>query len=142
MHTCRLIICCGVAALVACGCVIWPTTSERSPEVQGRVVDSVTALPVPNATVALHEHPSIKARSDDKGAYRIRATHNFHLIHVLGICGDEYPVGNYYRADELDVSHPLYEGVRIQARQFSNPPYSHEDTVVLRDISLVPKPKP
>src|SRR5689334_8354656 len=62
------------------GC-IWPVphTSERSPEMRGRVLDAVTHLPVEKATVALHDHPPIKAHTDSTGTYCVRATHNIHL---------------------------------------------------------------
>ena len=118
-----------------------PHTSERSPEVRGRVIDSVTQLPIQSATIALHEHPSIAAHTDSTGIYCIRATHNVHLVSFLGICSSEFPQGKYY-GDEVDISHPLYQTTQIRARQYRDPQTTNGTPLMLRDIALVPVSKP
>ena len=130
-----------IAGLVFSGCVPAPSVDERSPAVSGRVVDAATGRPIKGATVMLHEHPSYKARTDSDGAYRIRARHNVHLFLTLGICGGEIPEGQYYKADQLEIIHPLYEGRRIQADQFLAS-FKNGSQLVLRDIELTPAPKP
>src|SRR5882724_5678159 len=130
----RWLWCLLVAGLNLSGCVVpAPSVDERSPAVSGRVIDATTKRPIKGATVALHEHPSYKARTDGAGIYHIRARHNVHLLLVLGICGEEIPSGNYYRADELDVSHPFYQPTRIQAAQYLSQQLTNGGPVVLRD---------
>ena len=129
-----------VAGLSGC---LWPVphTSERSPEVRGRVIDAVTHLPVEGTTIALHDHPSIMARTDSTGTYRVRATHNVHLVTFLGVCSSDFPLGKYY-GDEVDVSHPLYQTIQIRARQYRDGQFTNGTPLILRDITLVPIPKP
>src|SRR5438093_484038 len=134
MNKLTLTILSALAAVGLSGCVLpVPHTSQRSPEVRGRVIDSVTQLPVRSARVALHEHPSIAARSDRSGFYHIRATHNIHLVTFLGICSSDFPLGKYYFRDELDVSHPRYQRAQIQARQYQDT-QTNGTLWVLRDI--------
>ena len=143
MHKSTPLILAVVTAAGFSGCV-WPVphTSERSPEVRGRVIDSVTQLPIQSATVSLHDHSSIAARTDTAGIYRIRATHNVHLVTFLGICSSEFPQGKYYYGDEVDVSHPRYETALIRARQHRDPQTTNGAQLVLRDIALVPASQP
>ena len=135
----RRFCCLFFAVLALSGCVVpAPSVDQRSPTVSGRVLDAVTKQPVKGAVVMLHEHPSYKARTDGDGIYRIRARHNVHLLLILGICGEQIPEGNYYRADELDISHPLYETARIEAARYLDAPPTNDAPVVLRDIALTP----
>ena len=81
------------------------------------------------------------ARTDSTGAYRVRATHNVHLVTFLGICSSDFPSGKYY-GDEVDVSHPLYQTIQIRARQYRDGQFTNGTPSILRDITLVPIPKP
>lgn len=128
------------ALLLLSGCVPAPSVDERSPAVSGRVVDAVSGHPIKGATVMLYAHPSYKTHTDSDGAYRIRARHNVRLFLTLGICGGEIPEGNYYNADQLQITHPLYERRQIKTDQFL---VSFKNTqLVLRDVPLTPAPKP
>jgi hypothetical protein len=137
-------LCCvALASIALSGCAVpAPSVDERSPAVSGRVVDATTQQPIKGAIVALHEHPSYKTRTDQAGIYRIRARHNVQLLLVLGICGEEIPWPKYYKADELDFSHPLYEPLRIQAAQYLDKAPTNGAPVLLRDVALVPVPRP
>src|SRR5204862_6385151 len=47
-----------ISCLALTGCVLpIPSTSQRSPEVRGRVIDAATRQPVDNACVAMHRDP-------------------------------------------------------------------------------------
>ena len=142
MHKSRHLILSVLVVAGLSGCV-WPVPhkSERSPEVRGRVIDAVTHLPIAKATVALHNHPSIMARTDRTGAYRVQATHNVHLVTFLGMCSSDFPQGKYY-GDEVDVSHPLYQTNQIRARQYRDERFTNGTPLVLRDITLIPISKP
>ena len=97
------------------------------------MLEAQTHQPLAGATIALREHPSISALSDTSGSYRLRATHNVHLVTFLGICSSDFPAGKYY-GDGLQVSHPLYQTQEIHGRLYSA-------VLVLRDVLLVPIPK-
>jgi hypothetical protein len=119
------------------GCMAGPSRDERSPEVRGRVVDAQTQRPLAGATIALREHPSISALSDTSGSYRLRATHNVHLVTFLGICSSDFPAGKYY-GDGLQVSHPLYQTQEIHGRQYRDTRWTNSAVLMLRDVLLVP----
>ena len=119
------------------GCLSGPSRDERSPEVRGRVVDAKTQQPIADATIALQEHPSLSVLSDTAGCYRLRATHNVHLVTFLGICSSDFPAGKYY-GDGLQVSHPLYQTEEIHARQYRDARWTNSTVLVLRDVLLVP----
>ena|SRR6266567_2376326 len=68
--------------LVLClsaGCLPIPHTTERSPEIRGRVVDARTHAPVEGARIFLSGHPNITCTSDSAGFFRLKATRNFHF---------------------------------------------------------------
>jgi len=130
-----LVVCIGFT-----GCISGPSKDERSPEVRGRVVDAQSHQPIAGATIALEEHPSISALSDNSGAYRLRATHNVHLVTFLGICSSEFPAGKYY-GDRLQVSHPLYQMQQIRGREYRDQSWTNSSVLVLKDISLLPVAK-
>jgi hypothetical protein len=60
------------------GCLPFPHTTERSPEVRGRVLDAITHTPVQGAKIFLSDHPDVACWSDSAGHFRLRATSNFH----------------------------------------------------------------
>ena len=144
MNTFSLTVLSALAVASFSGCVqLKPHTSQRSPEIRGRVIDSVTHSPVQYATVALHGHPIISARTDRAGFYHIEETRNVHLVTFLGICSWDFPQGEHYHVEEVDVSHPRYQAARIKAREYLDPRTTNEWlSLVLRDISLTPISKP
>jgi hypothetical protein len=122
--------------LTVSGCVPVPAVEHGSSAMRGRVVDSVTKLPVEGAVVSLHEYPVRKAQTDRDGLFRIRATHHLNILFAGGICGSEMPFGRDFQ-DVLDVRHPLYQTIQVDARQCVDQRVS-EDSLVLRDIELTP----
>lgn len=61
------------------GCIPLPHTTERTPEIYGRVLDARTHLPIQGAKIFLSSHPNISCISDSTGHFKLNATHNFHL---------------------------------------------------------------
>lgn len=56
----------------------WPHTTQRSPQIIGRVVDAQTLDPIPGAQIFLSEHPKVACKSDRHGRFTLPATRNFH----------------------------------------------------------------
>lgn len=128
-----------IALGVLTGCVPlpFPHTSERFPGAQGRVVDATTEQPIPNAIVAVRDHPSTTAKTDKAGAFHLSKRRNYHYGFLPGICGTSWPEGSEWSL-MLGVSHPAYDSCQIDARKFIIP--SHDDQPYrLRDIRLSPK---
>lgn len=94
---------------VSVGCVLPnPHTSERSPAISGRVVDSGTKRPIKGAHVSLRGYTGIHTLTDGDGYFHLNATRNFHLLTICGNCAAlELPQGHRY-GDELLLWHPDY----------------------------------
>src|ERR1041385_5022179 len=60
------------------GC-IYPHTTQRSPEVFGRVLDARNGTPIKSAKVFLTGHPAVSCATDRTGRFRLKATDNFHI---------------------------------------------------------------
>src|ERR1051326_8070926 len=104
-------ICCFAALLTLLaltGCIPIPHTSERFPAMRGHVVDALTGQPISGAAVAVHDHPSTKAKTDATGAFHFSKRRNLHLAVVAGICATSWPEGVEW-SELLDVAHPEYE---------------------------------
>jgi hypothetical protein len=138
MNLPRSLGCFLAAGLMLSGCVPIPCIEKGSFAMRGRVIDSVTKLPVQNATVSLNEHPTTKGRTDRNGQYRVPATHYLNILLAGGICGSEIPFGRNY-AGVLDVSHPLYQTNRVRAMDYRNPGATNSAAIMLRDILLDPR---
>ena len=85
------------------GCVPFPHTTERSPEVQGRVLDARTHAPIQGAKVSLTQSPQLSTYTDAAGHFRLRATRNFHLAYIA-------PEGHWpnRRDNYVAISHTNY----------------------------------
>jgi hypothetical protein len=120
------------------GC-IWPVPSvdTRSLEMRGRILDARSGQAVFGARIALREHQSIHAITDESGNFRLRGTRNIHLFSVLGICSTDFPVGKYY-GDTIEISHAGFETLQIKAREFVPPDFTNNpsSSLKLRDILL------
>ena len=84
----------------------YPHTTERSPEVRGRILDARTNAPIQGAKVFLSEHPEVSCTSDGTGHFRLRATHNFHVASA-GPEGADLPPGKDWGI-AVTVSHNNY----------------------------------
>ena len=90
------------------GC-LYPHTSPRSPEIYGRILDARTHASVQGAKVFLTEHPKVSRASDAEGHFRLKKTHNFHLLVGPGCSsGGGWPAGDYWGC-AITVSHTNYE---------------------------------
>jgi hypothetical protein len=88
------------------GCILpYIQTTQRSPEITGRVLDPHTLAPVAGARVCLHQHPSTSCLSDNSGEFRLKETRNIHLFVVAP--EGRWPQGAYYWP-HVTVSHPGY----------------------------------
>jgi hypothetical protein len=92
------------------GCLPFPHTTLRSPEVRGRVLDARTQLPIESAKVFLTEHPQISCTTGHAGCFLLKATYNFHpgAIPPEG----DWPARKYWE-DKVTISHPNYMPLRI-----------------------------
>jgi hypothetical protein len=119
-----------------CGCVPLPTI-DGSPGISGRVIDSVTKMPIQNATISRHRVPSNQACTSRDGYYRVRGNRYLNIVLAGGICGSEIPFGKYY-GTQFDVRHPLYQSLQIKADNYEDPLSPKHGRLPLRDIELVP----
>ena len=85
------------------GCLPIPHTTERSPEVYGRVLDARTHAPIHGAQVSLSQPPHHSTYTDAAGRFRLRPTRNFHFAYVAPEGGSP---GR--KDDSVTVSHPKY----------------------------------
>jgi hypothetical protein len=107
---------------------------------QGHVVDAATGKPLSDATVAIHDHPGTKAKTDANGWFYFSKRRNYHLGVAIGICGTSWPAGPEW-SEWLDVTHPDYEPRQVDASNQVIPavaPYDYDKPCALRDISLTP----
>src|SRR2546423_1512016 len=108
MHIYRLMLFLVLGTLSGCVPLPFPHTSERFPGMQGHVVDGMTQQPISGAVVAVHDHPSTTAKTDNNGAFRLSKRRNYHYGLLPGICGTSWPEGSNW-SNVLDVSHPAYD---------------------------------
>jgi hypothetical protein len=136
MHVRQMTLLLALALLTGCVPLPFPHTSERFPGVQGRVVDAATELPITNAIVAVHDHPSTTAKTDETGAFHLSKRRNYHYGLLPGICGTSWPESSSWSL-ALDVSHPAYVPSLIDGSKFIIP--SHDNKAYrLRDVPLSP----
>jgi hypothetical protein len=84
------------------GC-IWPHTTERSREVNGRVLDAKTRLPIKRAKVAFCDPPHHTTYTDVDGNFRMKAAKNFHWL--VGADGSGFP---NRKANGICITHEGY----------------------------------
>jgi hypothetical protein len=131
-----------VACMTLTGCIgpipkKWPT----SPEIQGRVVDSVTARPVVGARVAIVDRPKTAVLTDADGAFSVAAVREFAFA-VATACPVFYYPKIHDRSSELEISCSGYEPLRIEAWNHLAKPFEHwTGPWFLTDLPLVRKPE-
>jgi|SRR5882724_6046422 len=81
-----------------------PHTTDRSGEVNGRVLDAITHAPIQGAKVCLIESPHHTIYTDATGHFHMKATRNFHWGYVP-------PEGDWPgRKDKsIEISYPGYQ---------------------------------
>src|ERR1017187_3834801 len=107
------------------GCVPIPHTTERSPEVRGRVLDAHTHLPIKGAKVYLIHNPHHTTYTYLNGYFRMKGTRNFHWAYVP-------PEGHWPdpKDDAMGISHTNFVPHGFM------PDWSHED---IGNLLLEPK---
>src|ERR1035438_4421584 len=69
-----------VASLSGCVVVVFPHTTRISPEIEGRVVDSRTRMPVDQALVQMVDRPKVAALSRADGSFVLPHARNWHAL--------------------------------------------------------------
>lgn len=111
---------------VMMGCL--PVVDFRSPIIRGRVVDSRTGRPVPNALIMLRKYSEVAVRSSKDGDFELPAKRNVSWC-VLG-----YPDHCFIRQGQ-DAVLVFAPGYREQAIHFLTPaPFGKE---LMATIELV-----
>ena len=89
------------------GCIIYPHTSEKSPNRSGKILDISSRDPVAGAKIFITGHPSNSCRTDQEGNFFLRSTHNFHLFVLLanGCSGSRGKIWG----DCITIRHPQYK---------------------------------
>jgi hypothetical protein len=120
-----------------CGCIPFPHTSERSPTIQGRVLNSATGQPIGGANVYLADLNAMSAKTDAKGFFRLRGTSNFHMGVIASPCGGDFPAGSY--CSTFVVSCDGFLSQRIDAYKYAMLETTNKISgLLLRDIFLDP----
>jgi len=96
---------CGSLLVLLTGCVPIPHTTERSPEVCGRVLDARTRAPIQGAKVFLIQAPDHAAYTDVSGYFQLKAARNFHLAYVLAGERGHWPER---KVGSMEIYHPNY----------------------------------
>jgi hypothetical protein len=96
---------CILVLAVLNGC-LYPHTTLRSWEVKGRVLDARAHAPIHGAKIFLTAHPKISTTSDSEGRFRLKETHNFHLV-LFPPEGSGWPPGDFWWPT-ITVSHSNY----------------------------------
>ena len=123
------------------GCIPYPHTSIRFPQVDGRVVDADTQNPVVGATVAIHDQPQSYVKTDSQGLYHFPRQKNFHIGYDLNfVCGPgDIPTGKQYMWT-LDVTASGYVTNQIEVLSYYTSYKTNEGSYtsfVLKDTRLV-----
>lgn len=100
----------GVAGLL-CGCVVYPYphVARASPDVEGKLVDSVSGGPVCGASVRLATRRGVATVSGADGCFTLPHARNFYFLHWSTYDGIDLDIP--YReppAAKLQISHPNY----------------------------------
>ena len=131
-------ILCLLAISSLTGCVISPGVTKRTPTVVGRGLDSRTSAPVAQATVALHDAPSLRyTQTDASGRFLLPKSSNFHFFELIGFCaGGPLDVLDDLSPD-IDISHPDYSSARINPRiHVLGRDINSGDSILIKDIRL------
>jgi hypothetical protein len=92
-------------ALVLCGCLVYPHTSQRSREIRSKLLDGRTRQPIEGALIYVKGHTNIFCTSDATGRFWLKPTHNFHLVRY-GSCPQDWPRGEWW--NEVVIAHTNY----------------------------------
>ncbi len=121
------------------GCVPFPHTSIRFPEMEGHVIDFITQKPIAGATVAIAAEPKVSTTSDASGKFRIERQVNFLPgYYIPGICGPTDWGEQKNWGTTLVISAPGYSPAKISTLR-DNIVKTHDkkrDSYILYDVAL------
>ena len=132
-----------LVAIAFSGCVVLPIphTTQRSPKITGRTLDSRTHRPVANAKVQLANLPKIAVVTDSNGYFLFGATHLFHVIWYANpsfVMHFPYADGSNYWAGALRITSDGYKPLSFQAVNRHSPLPSEREPTNIGDIFLQP----
>ena len=127
----RLLTLTSLLAVLLTGCV-YPHTTNRTPELRGRVVDAQTGSPLVGAKVHWLSDSTPIAQTDAQGRYVLRATQNWHIL-VVG--HGHWPDPDWLAPRELWFDHPDYRAAGANAYQLMRKPASGV-SAELMDVKL------
>lgn len=86
------------------GCLPIPHTTERTPEISGRVLDAQTHSPIQRAKIFLVQKPHHTTLTDASGRFRLKETRNFHWAYIT-------PEGDWpdRKGNVIEIVHPGYK---------------------------------
>jgi len=132
-----------LGAVVLAGCVVLPVphTTQSSPKISGRALDSRTRRPVAGASVQLGNLPQIATTTGSDGRFTLNATRNFHLLWYANpsfVMHFPFADARYYWSGSLRITHDGYKPVSIKAVE-DYPLPSELPSVAIGDVFLRPK---
>ena len=133
----------GAVALTGCVALPVPHTTQSSPKISGRALDSRTRQPVAGASVQLTNLPKVATTTGSDGRFTLNATHNFHLIWYANpsfVLHIPYADARYYWSGSLRITHDGYKPVSLKAVE-DYPLPSTLPSVTIGDVSLQPNRK-
>ena len=133
----------GAVGLTGCVALPIPHTTQSSPKISGRALDSRTRRPVAGASVQLANLPKIATTTGSDGRFTLDATRNFHLIWYANpsfVMHFPYADARYYWSGSLRITHDGYKPVSLKAVK-DWPIPSELPSVAVGDVSLQPNRK-
>ena len=126
------------------GCVVLPIphTTQRSPKITGRTLDSRTHRPIADAKVQLANLPNIAAVTDSNGVFFINPTHLFHVIWYANpsfVMHFPYADVSNYWSGSLHITADGYKPLSFLAANKDWPPPSERKSTKVGDIFLQPQ---
>lgn len=146
----RIFIAFALASGILClsGCAIpapWPGTTETSSAIRGHVADAETKQPVGGARVQIHGRPDTATTTDATGEFHLAEVREFYLMRVVTPCPVYYFPEVREKSFLVDISHPDYEPMQLDAFlswQYWDSPRTNVPAaeIAIRDVLLIPKP--
>ena len=92
------------------GCVAYPdfSTTERSPDIRGRVIDYKTGRPIANARVSCLDYPNEATLTDTQGRFHLPGARNHHLVAAASWYGSNSYPQDAPHCESIVITHPKY----------------------------------
>jgi hypothetical protein len=141
----RLIILSLFGSFALTGCVVLPVphTTQSSPQISGRTLDSRTRRPVVGASIRLANLPKVATTTGSDGRFTLNARRNFHVLWYANpsfVMHFPYADARHYWSGSMHVTHGGYKPTTFKgAKDWPLP--SGLPPVVLGDVYLQPTHK-